>query len=147
MPGTPPVLSFSLKLYQTSPSPLKFIPTDLVRKSARACGTISYFHYLDRYIAGEKYLLQPDVEYMYEMEAPEDLIPQPNDGEVEWFQLWNVDQIKQGLADGLFKPSYALVPLDFFVRHGVLDTTNEPDYMEICSRLHRILEFPTRRDA
>ena len=83
---------------------------------------------------------------MHELEAPHGLIPRPNDDEVEWFQLWDVDKIKSGLADGLFKPSYALVLLGFFIRHCVLDTMNEPDYLEICSRLHRTLEFPTRKD-
>ncbi|KAK0737785.1 hypothetical protein B0T18DRAFT_440802 [Schizothecium vesticola] len=48
---------------------------------------------------------------------------------------------------GLFKPSYALVLLDFFIRHGLLDTTNEPDYIEISCRLRRTLKFPTRGDA
>ncbi len=96
------------------------IPAELVRSSARAYATISYFHYLDKYVTGEKYLVQPEVEYMYELEAPDGLVPRPNDDEVEWFQLWDVDRIKSGLAKGLFKPSYALVLLDFFVRHGVL---------------------------
>lgn len=122
------------------------IPASLVRSSARPCGTISYFHYLDKYVTGEKYLVQPEVEYMYEMEAPEGLVPRPNDDEVEWFQLWDTDKIKDGLAQGLFKPSYALVLLDFFIRHGVLDTTSEPYYAEIVARLHRTLEFPIRRD-
>lgn len=30
--------------------------------------------------------------------APEGLTPRPNDDEVEWFQLWDVDKIKDGLA-------------------------------------------------
>ncbi|KAK0673503.1 NUDIX hydrolase domain-like protein [Cercophora samala] len=123
------------------------IPADLVRSLARPCGTISYFHHLDKHVRGEKYLVQPEVEYLYEMQAPEGLVPRPNDGEVEWFQLWDVDKIKDGLGRGLFKPSYVLVLLDFFIRHGVLDTTNEPDYIEICCRLRRTLEFPVRSDA
>ncbi|KAK4447300.1 hypothetical protein QBC34DRAFT_467274 [Podospora aff. communis PSN243] len=123
------------------------LPADLVRRLARPCGTISYFHHLDKYVTGEKYLVQPEVEYMYEMLAPEGVTPRPHDDEVEWFQLWDADKIKDGLVQGLFKPSYALVLLDFFIRHDVLDTTNEPDYIEISSRLRRTLEFPTRRDA
>ncbi len=94
------------------------IPADLVRKSPRPCGTISYFHHIDKYVTGEKYLVQPEVEYLYEMEAPAGLVPCPNDDEVEWFQLWDADQIKMVMAQGLFKPSYVLVLLDFFVRHG-----------------------------
>lgn len=123
------------------------IPAKLVRNSAHACGTISYFHHLDKYVTGEKYLVQPEVEYLYEMEAPEGMEPRTNDDEVEWFQLWDVNKLKDGLTKGLFKPSYALVLLDFFIRHGVMDTKNEPDYVEINARLHRFLEFPTRRDS
>lgn len=67
------------------------IPADLVRTAARPCGTISYFHHLDKYVIGEKFLVQPEVEYMYEMEAPAGLIPTPHDDEVEWFQLWDTD--------------------------------------------------------
>lgn len=37
-----------------------------------------------------------------------------------------------------------LVLLSFFVRRGILTPENEPDYIEIVSRLHRRLEFPTR---
>ncbi|ROW11780.1 hypothetical protein VPNG_04930 [Cytospora leucostoma] len=113
------------------------IPASLVRSSARPCGTISYFNYLDKYFTGEKYLVQPEVEYMYKMEAPEGLVPRPNDDEVEWFQLWDTDKIKDGLAQGLFEPSYALVLLDFFIRHSVLDTMSEPYYAEIVAGLHR----------
>jgi hypothetical protein len=47
----------------------------------------------------------------------------------------------------LFKPGCALVLLEFLIRHGVLDATREPDYIEICSRQHRALDFPTRRDV
>lgn len=123
------------------------IPAELVRNSARACGTISYFHHLDKHVTGEKYLVQPEVDYLYEMEAPQEMEPRTNDDEVEWFQLWDVERLKNGLAQGLFKPSYALVLLDFFIRHGVLDTENEPDYVETTTRLHRFLEFPIRRDS
>jgi len=143
--------------YRTGETPLETVireadeeaslPANLVRRLARPCGTVSYFHHLDKYVTGEKYLVQPQIEYMYEMLASEGLTPRPHDDEVEWFQLWDVDKIRDGLARGLFKPSYALVLLDFFIRHGVLDTTNEPDYIEISCRLRRTLEFPTRGDA
>jgi hypothetical protein len=32
--------------------------------------------------------------------------------------------------------------LDFFIRWGILNEENEPDYQEIKRRLHRELEFP-----
>jgi hypothetical protein len=36
-----------------------------------------------------------------------------------------------------------MVMVDFFVRHGLITAENEPDYLEISSRLHRRLEYPT----
>lgn len=124
------------------------ISAELVRNSAHACGTISYFHHLEKYVTGEKYLVQLEVEYfkLYEMEAPQDVELRTSDDEAEWFQLWDVEKLKSGLAQALLKPSYALVLLDFFIRHGVLDMNNEPDYVEISTRLHRFLEFAARRD-
>ncbi|KAK0624856.1 thiamine pyrophosphokinase-related protein-like protein [Bombardia bombarda] len=118
------------------------LPDDVVRSSARACGTIGYFHFRDDKAIGETYLLQPEIEFLYEMELPDGVQPETNDHEVEWFQLWDVEMIKDGLTQRLFKPSYTLVIVDFFVRHGVLTPSNEPDYVDIVSRLHRVLEFP-----
>lgn len=90
------------------------IPVELVvRNSARACGTISYFHHLDKYVTGEKYLVQPEVGYLYEMEAPQQMEPRTNDDEVEWFQLWDVEKLKDGLARGLFKPTQVATRLSF----------------------------------
>lgn len=38
---------------------------------------------------------------------------------------------------------WLVVLLDFFIRHGILTPENEPDFIEICSRIHRRFEFPT----
>ena len=66
------------------------------------------------------------------------------DGEVErMLKAWkSVEEVKQALRDGDFKPNCALVLLDFFVRHGIL-TAEDEGYIEIVARLHRRLEFPT----
>ncbi|KAK4182679.1 hypothetical protein QBC35DRAFT_478849 [Podospora australis] len=50
------------------------MPADLVRLRARSCGTISNFHYIDKYVKGEKYLAQTEVEYLYEVETPPDFV-------------------------------------------------------------------------
>ncbi len=117
------------------------LPENLVRQKAKACGTLSYFHARDRRAGGELGLLQPDVQFLFEVELPDEVHLKPFDDEVEWYQLWDVKQIKYALAAKLFKPSFALVILDFFIRHGILTESNEPDYVEICSRIHRTLEF------
>ena len=115
----------------------------LVRSNAKACGTVSYFHIRDIKAGGEAGLLQPECQYVFDMEISAEVIPKPGDNEVEDFYLWTVDEVKRALAEGQFKPNCAAVLLDFFIRHGILTAENEKDYMEIVSRLHRKLPFPT----
>ena len=115
----------------------------LVRSNAKSCGTVSYFHIREARAGGEAGLLQPECQYVYDMEIGADIIPKPGDNEVEDFYLWTVDEVKRALAEGQFKPNCAAVLLDFFIRHGILTAENEKDYMEIVSRLHRKLPFPT----
>ena len=119
------------------------LPEQLVRKRAKACGTVSYFYVRDKRAGGEVGLLQPEVEYVYDLELEPAVAPKPCDDEVEDFQLWSVDEVQQALAKGEFKPNCGLVLLDFFVRHGILTPENERDYVEIVSRMHRKQPFPT----
>ena len=115
----------------------------LVRSNAKACGTVSYFHIRDDRAGGEAGLLQPECQYVYDMEVGPNVKPIPNDSEVQVFYLWSVEDVKRHLVMGEFKPNCALVLLDFFVRHGILNADNEKHYIEIVSRLHRKLPFPT----
>ncbi len=118
-------------------------PAELVRTKAKACGTVSYFHIRDERAGGEVGLLQPECQYCYDMEVGPDIVPKPCDGEVEEFYLWTVEKVQKALAEGQFKPNCAVVVLDFLVRHGVVTAENDKDYVEIVSRLHRKLPFPT----
>lgn len=115
----------------------------LVRSNAKSCGTVSYFHIRDARAGGEAGLLQPECQYVYDMKVGEEVIPKPGDNEVEDFYLWTVDEVKRALAEGQFKPNCAVVLLDFFIRRGILTAENEKDYVEIVSRIHRKLPFPT----
>ena len=118
-------------------------PEYLVRSKAKACGTVSYIHIRDKRAGGETGLIQPECQHVYDMEVPTDVVPKPNDNEVEEFYLWTVEEVQKAMAEGQIKPNCALVLLDFFVRHGILTAENEPDYVEVVSRLHRKLPFPT----
>ncbi|KAL1973663.1 hypothetical protein VTN31DRAFT_6298 [Thermomyces dupontii] len=118
------------------------IPADVFRRCATPAGCVSYFYVRDARAGGETGLLQPEVEYVYDIKLDADQIPKPSDTEVEDFRLWTVDEVKESLARGEWKPNCAVVVLDFFIRHGILTPENEPDYLEILSRLHRRLEFP-----
>lgn len=118
-------------------------PEDLIRSNAKACGTVSYFYVRDERAGGETGLLQPEVEYVYDMEIGPNVFPKPADGEVEEFYLWTVKEVQKALSEGQFKPNCAVVLLDFFVRHGILNGENEEHLTEIIARIHRKLPFPT----
>lgn len=119
------------------------LPEQLVRTNVKACGTVSYVHIRDKRAGGETGLIQPECQYVFDLEIGTDIVPKPGDDEVEDFYLWTVEEVKSSLAGGEFKPNCALVLIDFFIRHGILTAENEPDYVEIVSRIHRKLPFPT----
>lgn len=123
------------------------LPEDVVRKGAKAVGTVTYFHIRDHRAGGETRLLQPECQYVYDLELPEDVTPKPSDDEVEGFELMSIEQVRGALRDGEFKPNCALVLLDFFVRHGFLTAESEEGYIEIVARLHRRLDFPVQLRA
>lgn len=116
---------------------------NLIRPKAKACGTVSYFYVRDERAGGESGLLQPEVEYVYDLEIGPNVVPKPADGEVEEFYLWTVEEVQKAMSEGQFKPNCAVVLLDFFVRHGILNSENEEHLTEIIARIHRKLPFPT----
>ncbi|KAF2994530.1 hypothetical protein E8E13_003410 [Curvularia kusanoi] len=116
---------------------------ELVRSRVKAAGTVTYWYVRDERAGGETGLLQPEVQYVYDLELPKDVVPKPGDDEVEEFYLWSVEEVQAAMARGEFKPNCSLVVLDFLIRHGILTEAKERDFIEIVSRLHRRLEFPT----
>ncbi|MCJ1291194.1 hypothetical protein MMC34_002737 [Xylographa carneopallida] len=119
------------------------LPEELVRKSAKPCGTVSYFHVRDSRAGGETGLMQPEIQFVYDLKLPRDTVLKPSDDEVQEFYLWSVEEVQNALAEEKFKPNCALVLLDFFVRHGILTVENEPDYIDIVASLHRKLSIPS----
>ena len=119
------------------------LPEDIVKTRAVPTGCVTYVYVRDSRAGGETGLLQPEVEYVYDIKLPVDLVPKPCDTEVEEFNLLSVAQCKEALANGEFKPNCAIILIDFFIRHSILTPENEPDYLQIIARLHRLLEFPT----
>jgi 8-oxo-dGTP pyrophosphatase MutT (NUDIX family) len=118
------------------------LPEKLVRETVKDCGTITYVHIREARAGGESGLIQPECQYVYDLELPGDVVPKPNDTEVECFYLWNVEEVQAAMGRWEFKPNCALLMLDFFIRWGILNEENEPNYQEIKRRLHRELEFP-----
>lgn len=117
------------------------LPEAVVRSGAKAAGTVSHLYITDER-SGEAGYVYPEVEWIYDLLLPADVTPAPQDGEVESFSLCTVDEVREDMALGLFKPNCAVVLLDFFIRHGILTRDNEPDFDEIVRRVHRTLPFP-----
>ncbi|KAI1410812.1 NUDIX domain-containing protein [Hypoxylon sp. FL1857] len=119
------------------------LPESIVRQHARSCGAITYVGTSDAGSGLEDGLMASGVLYLYDMEVDSSVIPKPQDNEVQEFNLWDVQQIKEAMLRGEFKPNCASVMIDFFIRHGIIAEDNEPDYLEIVTRLHRVLPVPT----
>ena len=91
------------------------------------------------YLAESKHGIKPDTLFCYDIELPEDFIPECTDGEVESFELMQIETVAGIVRETEeFKPNCNLVIIDFMIRHGVLDPDQE-DYAELVSRLHRQL--------
>lgn len=118
------------------------LPDNIVRRHIKPAGTVTYIYLRAEDSTGETGLLVSEVEYVYDLELPAEVIPKPNDSEVEQFYLLSVEEVQEAMARGEFKPNCAVVLLDFFMRHGILTKENEPDYDEIKRRMHRPLPYP-----
>ncbi|TFK52927.1 hypothetical protein OE88DRAFT_1627202 [Heliocybe sulcata] len=120
------------------------IDADVVKAHARPTGAISYF--FARTSAG---WLQPEVEFVYELRVPpsvkeserEKFRPKPLDGEVEAFELLPLDEVLERMRAGRFKANCAVVIIDFLIRRGYTTPDNEPDYMEILTRMHSRFDY------
>ncbi|KAI1780150.1 NUDIX hydrolase domain-like protein [Hypoxylon cercidicola] len=123
------------------------VPEALMRERAKFTGMVTYIYITDERTGGEAGQIYPETQWVYDIELPADFSPMPKDGEVAGFYMWTVDEVKEKLAEGRFKPNCALILVDFFIRHKILTPENEPDYDEILRRLRRKLPFPGPHQA
>ena len=114
------------------------LPEEYTRANLKACGALSYQMSLtDTGKPG----CQHQVQFLYELELPQNMIPKPCDGEVEDFSSKSLAEVQEALAGGEFKWNCAMTWMAYFIRHGIVNPENEPDLEEICSRLHRKLDI------
>lgn len=118
------------------------LPEKLVREKAKNVGTVTYAYITEKETAGDSGFIYPECQWVYDLNLPHDVVPHPKDGEVERFDLCDVNQVKRDLADGKFKNNCAVVMLDFLIRHKIITASNEPHFHTICRRMHRKLPFP-----
>ncbi|EQL32713.1 hypothetical protein BDFG_05105 [Blastomyces dermatitidis ATCC 26199] len=113
-----------------------------VAKNAIATGALRYIYERGADAGGEKGLLQPECEYIYDLKLPANVILKPNDNEAANFILMPINDVITELKKGKFKSNCGIVIVDFLVRHGFITPEGESDYEEICSRMHRKLGYP-----
>jgi 8-oxo-dGTP pyrophosphatase MutT (NUDIX family) len=119
------------------------LPEALIRQRAFCRGVVSHMGITGEGFPGEKGLVTPDVCFVYDIELPEDVVPQPHDDEVNSFTLVAIDDLKSALLREEFKPDSAAVLVEFLIRHSFITPENEPDFVEINMKLHRRLPFRT----
>lgn len=64
------------------------VPDSNARFQSRNCGAITYFTYSENG-------LQPETQYIFDLQLPSDVTPKPQDGEVECFYLWTLDEVRK----------------------------------------------------
>jgi len=113
----------------------------------RPVGTVTY-----RGLSSEG--LKPDTLFVYDLELPAEFVPEPQDGEVEAFELWSVERVVEALVEAgsggggggaaaeqrrypAFKPNVAVVMIDFLVRHGFVGPDTGPEYAEVVAKLRQ----------
>lgn len=119
------------------------LSADVVRERAVSAGTVTWFNVSDDRAGGEPGLMNPGVLYVYDLEVGGDVVFKPAEEDIESYSLMEADEVRAALCRGEFKPSCAMVMLDFFIRHGIVTAENEKYYDEIAQRLHRRLPLKT----
>lgn len=120
---------------------------DVIERYIESAGVVTYFHYegdasQDKFDSEGSYIVG-EAEFIYDLHLPHDIIPRPNDGEVDSFNLMTLEQTIYALQNKEFKPNCGLVMVDFLIRHGYITAENEPNFIAISNKLHRHLPFPT----
>ncbi len=107
------------------------LPAAMAEK-ARPAGTISYANSM---IDGAR----RDTIFVYDLELPEDVIPEPDGREVQSFMCLPVEEVMELVVrTDEFKPNCNLVAIDFFIRHGFLSADSDPDYDSIVRNLRTL---------
>ena len=80
--------------------------------------------------------IKPDLMYCYDLEVPENFVPENTDGEVESFTLMDIQEVAEIVRTTFdFKFNCNLVIIDFLIRHGVINPDKTEDYEQLVSGL------------
>lgn len=113
-------------------------------QAAVSGGTISWFNVKVDQAGFDADLVEPGVQFVFDLEVDATTVLQPAEDGIDWIRLLTIEDVKAALLRNEFKPSCACVMIDFFVRHGIINAENDEDFTEIVSRLHRRLPLPIK---
>jgi 8-oxo-dGTP pyrophosphatase MutT (NUDIX family) len=98
----------------------------LIKEAAEEAGIPAELAATARHVGEIRYAmerpegLRRDHLHCYDLDVPEDFVPQATDGEVESFELWPVERVFSAVRDGDdFKFNVNLVLIDLFRRLGL----------------------------
>ena len=106
------------------------IPEDVTRAGIRSAGCISYESF------GRERVSRA-VLFCFDLYLPPGFLPQPVDGEVDEFFLWNLSQIKESFCPDYrdpIKPNCYPVIIDYMVRKGCI-SPDSAGYLHILQAL------------
>ena len=114
-----------------------FMPEEFIRAKARPRGTLTYNELTHPLVRDECTLLQPQVQYVYEIVAEQPIIPVARGLQVSNFHVLRAQELLQALQNRMFTAGAVMTWVDAFVRNGNIDADNEKNFVAICMRLHR----------
>eukprot|EP00804_Cyclotella_cryptica_P013939 CCRYP_002449-RA/>CCRYP_002449-RA protein AED:0.07 eAED:0.07 QI:88/0.5/0.33/1/1/1/3/0/376 len=113
------------------------IPPRLTQKGVKPAGAISYTKYCPHLKNEDEGVMNRVVLFCFDLILPEDFIPQVNDGEVESFFTWRLDDIARSMdpdCSDPIKPNCYLVIIDYLIRSGAV-SPDCPKYLEVLRTL------------
>ncbi|OBT61224.1 hypothetical protein VE03_08706 [Pseudogymnoascus sp. 23342-1-I1] len=99
---------------------------EFTRGNAVSCGIINHINYLyftDERSRGEIGSVSPEVQFIYEMKAPDNLIPIPGDNEAGEFRLTNINR-SRGLMVMTFRSQVSSSMISEKVPSSILGVTS-----------------------
>lgn len=105
---------------------------DIPVEIARTAELTAELHYCSQGHRG----MNPDTLFVYDLWLPEDFVPNNTDGEVESFELWSLDKLRDMTEySDVFKDNCNLVNIDLLLRQGVIDEQHA-DFTQIKEELY-----------
>lgn len=113
------------------------IPAELTLRGVKPAGAISYANYGGKLKDEDEGVMNRVVLFCFDLDLPGDFSPHANDGEVESFFTWTLDDIASSMhpeCDDPIKPNCYLVIIDWLMRSGAI-SPDSPRYLEVLRTL------------